>query len=261
MKGLRSFLPMFAVTLLAISAAAWGDPPRREGTSVQGKVVRVSGNSFLVDVGGGKQVTLYSSPKSTYRLRDRDGRFEDIRAGMSIRAIYDLNADRNIISSVTLADEPATSERSDRLDSPSIRGRIMKASSDPNHLVIQTADGKELILYLDGKREGAFSFETREGKRILTGLSFGTVNDAPAATAQPTAMRGTIVRVAGPDRQFVVRTEDGKEVIFYADPKMVYEYDGREAEFTTLRPGVSVNVDYAVRDSKHYARRITGRRR
>jgi len=253
----RLFSPVLALALLAVSAAAaLGEPPRREGTAVRGKVVRVSSNSFIVEAEGGKQVTLYSGPKSAYRLRDRDGRFEDIRTGMSIRALYDVTDGRYIISSVTLADEQAAPPRE---DGSSVRGRIMRASSDPNHLVIQTADGKEMILYLDGKREGAFTFETREGKRVLTGLSFGLSGDAPAGTAAP--MRGTIVRVAGPDRQFVIRTEEGKEVIFHADPKLVYEYDDREAEFTTLRPGVSVNVDYDVRDKKHYARRISGRRR
>jgi hypothetical protein len=256
MRSWRLFSPVLAFALIAIGTAAQGDPPRREGTIVRGKVVRVSGNSFIIEADGGKQVTLYSGPKSAYRLRDRDGRFEDIRAGMSIRALYGVSDDRNIISSVTLADEEAAPARE---DASSVRGRITRANSDPNHLVIQTADGKEMILYLDGKREGAFTFETREGKRVLTGLSFRLGGDAPTET--PTAVRGTIVRVAGPDRQFVVRTEDGREVIFYADTKAVYEYDGRAAEFTTLQPGVSVNVDYDVRDKKHYARRIIGRRR
>jgi len=257
MRSWRPFSPVLAFALIAIGAATvMGDPPRREGTAVRGKVVRVSGNTFVVDVEGGKQITLHTGPKSVYRLRDRDGRFEDIRAGMSIRALYNVSDDRYIINSVALADEPAAPPRD---DGSSVRGRITRASSDPNHLVIQTADGKEMILYLDGKREGAFTFETRDGKRVLTGLSFSLGGSAPAET--PTALRGTIVRVSGPDRQFVLRTEDGREVIFHADTKAVYEYDGREAEFTTMRPGVSVNVDFDVRDKKHYARRVTGRRR
>jgi len=247
-----------AAALLAFSiSVSTADPPRREGTGVRGKVLRVSGNSFVVQTDEGKQVTLHSGPKSVYRLRDRDGRFEDIRTGMPIRANYDVSEDRYIINSLSLADEPAAPAGQ---DAKNVRGRVIRASSEPNHLVIQTADGKELILYLDSKSEGTFTFDTREGKRVLTGLSFGLASET-SGSAPRTPLTGTIVRVAGPDRQFVVRTEDGREVTLYAEPKAVYEYDGREAEFTTMRPGVSVNVDYDVRDRKHYARRIIGRRR
>jgi len=241
----------FSVTVTAT------EPPRRQGTTVQGKVLRVSGDSFVVRTDAGKEVTLYSGPKSIYRLRDREGRFTDFRTGMPIRATYDVSDDRYVIGSLELADEPAAPAGQ---EGRNVQGRIIRASSDPNHLVIQTADGKEMILYLDSKREATFTFETREGKRLLAGLSFGVASEAPAA-APRTPLSGTIVRVAGPDRQFVVRTEDGREITLYADPKAVYEYDGREAEFTTMRPGVSVNVDYDVRDRKHYARRIIGRRR
>lgn len=262
MRGLRTSLPMLAIALLAVSTTAVsGDPPRRDGTTVRGKVVRVSGDSFVIQAEGGKQMTLYSGPKSVYRFRDRDGRFSDIRSGMSIRAIYGVTDERNVVSSVSLddaeRDAPAAQENAN------LRGRITKASADPNHLVIQTSDGKEIILYLDSRREATFMYETREGKRVLTGMTFGLAAEAstePRAAA-PVPITGTIVRVAGTDRQFVVRTEDGREMIFYAEPKAVYEFDGREAEFTTLRPGVSVSVNYDVRDRKHYARRIIGRRR
>jgi hypothetical protein len=259
MRGLRTFLPMLVIAMLAVcTTTAAGDPPRREGTPVRGRVLRISGDSFLVQVEGGKQVTLHSGPKTVYRYRDRDGRFNDIRAGMSIRAIYDVSQERNLVSSVILED--ADRDAPAGQEAANIRGRIVKANSDPNHLVILTTDGKELILYLDSQRESTFRYETREGKRVLTGLSLGLVREgpAPAATAP---ISGTIVRVAGADRQFVVRTEAGREVIFYAEPKAVYEFDGREVEFTTLRPGVSVSVNYDVRDQKHYARKISGRKR
>src|SRR5690348_9132554 len=100
MRGLRLSLPVLALALIAVGVTAWGEPPRRvtaEGTAVRGKVVRVTGNSFVVRGEGGKEVTLYSSPKSIYRRNDKVIRFEDIREGMPISAVYTTSGDRYLI--------------------------------------------------------------------------------------------------------------------------------------------------------------------
>jgi hypothetical protein len=71
----------------------------------------VSGDSFVVQVAGGKEVTLYSGPKSIYRRNDKTIRFEEIRAGMPISAIYDVSGDRYLINTVTLEDRAAPVDR------------------------------------------------------------------------------------------------------------------------------------------------------
>jgi len=185
MRVFRLALPALALALLAVGTSeAWAQARRdpAAGTRVHGKVVRVSptGNSFVVGVEGGKEVTLYTGDRTRYRHRDKDARFTDIRVGMPITAAYEVTGERYIVSSMDL--------------------------------------------------------------------------DA----ADDTAMTGTIVRTLGDDR-FVVRTADGKEVIFYAEPKSVYEFEGRPGRFTDLREGVAVDVNFDVREKKHYARRVIGR--
>jgi len=258
-------LPVLALALVAVSVTVWAEPPRREaadGPSVRGKVVRVSGDSFIVRTDAGKEVTLYSGPKSVYRRNDKAIRFEDIREGMPISAVYATSGDRYMINTLTLADDRAAPTDRPAAAGESIRGRILRASSDPNHLVIQTADGKEMILYLDGRSEASFTFDTREGKRMLTSM----MTAAPAAAggreeaATPTTLSGTIVRVAGPEKRFIVRTADGREVIFDTDTATTYAIDGSTA-FTDLRPGAAVDVTYAVRDRRHFANRVSGRPR
>jgi hypothetical protein len=100
---------------------------------------------------------------------------------------------------------------------------------------------------------------------VLTALSTGQPAAAAPSGETPspraTELTGTVVRVAGSDNQFIVRTEDGREMTFYADPKATYEFDGRAAQFSDLRSGVGVSITYDVRDRKHYARRIIGRLR
>jgi len=128
--------------------------------------------------------------------------------------------------------------------------------------VVQTADGKEMILYLDTRGEATFSFDTREGKRMLTSMTTAA-RAAPTGGEQgaaPTTLSGTVVRVAGPEKQFVVRTADGREVIFDTDTGTTYSVDGSTA-FTDLRPGVAVDVSYGVKDRRHFARRVSGRPR
>jgi len=232
-------------------------------------VVRVdpASNLFIMRTGEGKEVTLFAGQKSTFRFNDRAARLQDLREGMPVTAVFAPTADRFVVSSVTLS---ATQEPRAGQGAPAageaMRGRIVGAHSEPPHLIIRSEDGKEMILYLDGRQDVTFRYETRGGKRVLTALSSGQ----PAAAAPPTGgtpapsptqLTGTVVRVAGPDNQFIVRTEDGREMTFYADPKAIYEFDGRTGQFSDLRSGVGVSITYDVRDARPYARRIIGRPR
>jgi hypothetical protein len=122
-----------------------------------------------------------------------------------------------------------------------------------------------MIIYLDTKAEAIFTFDLQEGKRVLTSMTAKTPATAPAAgreeaTAPPTTISGTIVRVVGPERRFVVRTVDGKELLFDTDMGTTYSIDGSTA-FEDLRPGFSVDVTYGVKDRRHFAHRVLGRPR
>jgi len=267
---MRFTLPTLALAVIT-AGTAFGQPPPREstGTSVRGYVVRVdpASNLFIMRTGEGKEITLFAGQRSTFRFSDKTVRLQDLREGMPITAVYAPAGDRFVVSSVTLSEAQAPREAgaAPAAGGEALRGRIISAHSDPPHLVVRTTDGKEMILYLDGRQEMTFRYETREGKRVLTAAATGQPVPVGAAGGTPaprtTELSGTILRVAGPDNQFIVRTEDGREVTFYADPKAVYEFDGRAGAFTDLRTGVGVGITYDVRDGRHFARRIIGRPR
>jgi len=268
MRGLRCTLPALAIAWIAAGLAPAQPPAQPAGTTLRGYVVRVdpASNLFIMRTGEGKEVTLFSGQRSTFRFNDRVVRLQDLREGMPVTAIYAPAGDRFVVNSVTLsaAQEPREGQAVPA-GGEAARGRIVGAHSNPPHLVIRSEDGKEMILYLDGRRDVTFRYETREGKRVLTALAAGQPAAAAptggSAVPKPTELTGTVVRVAGPDNQFIIRTEDGREVTFYADPKATYEFDGRAAQFSDLRSGVGVSITYDVRDTKHYARRIIGRPR
>jgi hypothetical protein len=264
----------FAALLVALTAAVTfsvstveAQQNRRDGTQFRGTVVRIgnTGNSFIVRTDGGKEVTFYGGDRSAYRYRNREVRFQDLRQGMVVSGYYDVTGERNVIRDVDFFDGEAPREGAppsrEPADGGTARGQILKAASDPNHLVIRAADGKEMILHLDSKREANFTFEMREGKRILTGLSFAAApREEPERRSDSGPIRGEILRTEGTDR-IIVRTTDGKEVIVYTDPKSTYEYDGKAVKFSDFKSGIYVDVDYDLRDRRPYARRIIGRNR
>lgn len=70
------------------------------------------------------------------------------------------------------------------------------------------------------------------------------------------SVRGKIVKVQAPD-QFVVRTQDNKEVILYASPRTRYTIDGKAGKYADLRVGTELNASYVVRDNKYYVNTVT----
>ena len=94
---------------------------------------------------------------------------------------------------------------------------------------------------------------------VVTGVAF--VLQAPAhVSAQKKEKRtlfveGKIERVVEKDR-VVIRTNEDKEVIAHVSPKTAYVIEGKTVEFTTLRPGITVGVEYDLRDNRYEAVRI-----
>lgn len=263
---MRSSWRLVPALFLALGAAmyvtpemAQAQPDRKDGTKFRGKIVRVApnGNSYVVRVDGGKELTFYAGDRTTYRYRDRAGRFDDYRVGMTISGAYTTRDDRYWLSSVALEEDAASPEdRREPGEGGTVRGKIQKA--DP--LVITTADGKEIVLHLENRMEASFTFVVRDGKRYLTGMTTAAVREVPGGRSDSGPVRGEIVRIEGEDR-FIIRTDEGKEITFYADPKSTYEHEGRAIKFGDLSRGWYVDVDFDQRDRKNYTRKVISRPR
>src|SRR5437588_539355 len=68
-------------------------------------------------------------------------------------------------------------------------------------------------------------------------------------------IEGKIDRVVEKDR-VILRTTEDKEVTVYVSPKTTYLIEGKTVEFTTLRPGLTVAVEYDLRDNRYEAVQI-----
>jgi len=62
-----------------------------------------------------------------------------------------------------------------------------------------------------------------------------------------TRVRGSVVRVSPADQLLVVKTLDGREVSFYAQPRTVYRLNAPDATLATLQTGANVDIVYETR--------------
>ena len=83
----------------------------------------------LVAPGEGKEVTLFSGQKSTFRFNDRAVRLQDLREGMPVTAVYAPTADRFVVSSVTLSATQGMDVHGDFNDEPQITLRRIPATA------------------------------------------------------------------------------------------------------------------------------------
>lgn len=303
----RLFIPALGVALaVVLSVPATGrsqfpEPRAVKETTLRGKVVRVAVNSdsFVVQTPDGREVTLHPGPRTHYVLDGREVQSYDVKPGASVTAVFDSRDGRNVprtvavtpvppaVAPVVVAPAPApvvVQERlvpAERPVAPAppavpvdanrlerLHGRIVGFHQNPSYLILRTADGHEMNLYLDNRQEVTATVVTRDGRPMISTLTAPLVVDerprgvepAPAA-AGPLSVEGTIVRVVGPQNQIVVRTADGREMTFYADPQTVYRLGNGVTQIGELPQGAPVTVQYVERDRRPIARAILGRRR
>lgn len=69
-------------------------------------------------------------------------------------------------------------------------------------------------------------------------------------------IEGKILRTVGQD-QFVIQTQDNREVTVYTNPQTRYTLNNNAAAFTDLRAGNSVNVNYRLDGTRYMGNTIT----
>jgi len=251
------------------------------GTSLRGKVVRVDGQDrIVVQTADNKEVILMSTPTTRYVIDGRAAQFADIRNGAAVRATYNLQNNRYIVSSVQVGDGPdATNADPGAINERKFRGRIVKINAPNNQIVAKSQDGREVTLYV--QQNGRF---LRNGQAIrMLDLQVGTVIEAQylerdnhwwvdevtvvtenAGADQPAAegtqIQGTVVRIVG-QNQVVVRTKDNKEMTIDLNPQTTYMFDNQPGQFRDIQPGQDVRVQYNTVERRTIASRIFGNRR
>lgn len=253
-----------------------------DGTTLQGKVVRVEGQDrIIVKTSDNKEVILMSNPNTRYVIDGRTGRFTDLRTGVNVRAAYNMDGNRYIVSSVQVGDAPAvvTQPQPGGINERKFRGRIVKVDAATNQIVAKAQDGNEVTLYV--QKNGRFM---RNGQAItLANIQVGTVietqyverdnhwwveevivvtdNAAPdQAGTDATQIQGTVVRIVG-QNQVIIRTKDNKEFTVDLVPQTVYTFDNQPGQFRDIQPGQDIRVQYNTRERRSIASRIFGNRR
>jgi len=158
-----------------------------------------------------------------------------------------------------------------------IQGRIVRTA--PDQFVVETRDNKQVTFYtnpqtkyLRNNKAVQYS-DLRVGANITAGYVteadryiVNTVTVAQPATAtqiegapaaRANVVEGEVVRVEGKDR-IVIRTADGKETIVYVSPETRYQLNAQGGQFSDLKTGATIGVDYDVRDQRYTARQVTG---
>jgi len=93
-----------------------------------------------------------------------------------------------------------------------------------------------------------------EGDRQIA-ESVTVVTEEAAPPDEGTLLEGEIVRVIGSD-QVVIRSVERKEVIVFVDRQTKFLFDNKPGQFTDLRPGAQIRVNFDLRDRRHMARHI-----
>jgi translation initiation factor IF-1 len=251
------------------------------GTTLQGKVVRVEGQDrIIVKTSDNKEVILMSNPNTRYVIDGRTGRFTDLRTGVNVRAIYNIDGNRYIVSSVQVGDAPAVvaQPQPGGINERKFRGRIVRVDAATNQIVAKSQEGNEVTLYV--QKNGRFM---RNGQAItLANLQVGTIietqyverdnhwwveevivvtDNAPADQAgTDTQIQGTVVRIVG-QNQVIIRTKDNKEFTIDLVPQTVYTFDNQPGQFRDIQPGQDIRVQYNTRERRSIASRIFGIRR
>jgi len=251
------------------------------GTTLQGKVVRVEGQDrIIVKTSDNKEVILMSNPNTRYVIDGRTGRFTDLRTGVNLRATYNLDGTRYIVSSVQVGDAPAVvaQPQPGGINERKFRGRIVKVDAATNQIVAKSQEGNEVTLYV--QKNGRFM---RNGQAItLANLQVGTVietqyverdnhwwveevivvtdNAGADQAATDTQIQGTVVRIVG-QNQVIIRTKDNKEFTIDLVPQTVYTFDNQPGQFRDIQPGQDIRVQYNTRERRSIASRIFGIRR
>jgi hypothetical protein len=136
-----------AIVCVAFTVPALGQrrpAPAPKGTKIQGHIVRVQGTDrFVIRTADKREVILHVNPQTRFLLNERAARFEDLREGAEINAVFDVVEDRNLVSSVIITPGGAVEAVP---AAEIVEGTVLRVIEPDNQIVIRTARGKEMIL-------------------------------------------------------------------------------------------------------------------
>ena len=268
--GLRlAGLATVGLCTLYFACAALADD-KVKAQQLQGKIVKTTQDTVIVETSDRKQVTVYVNPQTKYMMNNKAVQLTDLRVGAQVTAGYVTEGDRFIANSITVGAEKEAPPDKSPPESPPEKATMLEGEivgiEGKDQLIIKTSDGKEVTVFVDPKTRIALENKERKFTDLRKGTSIGVQYSERdkrfyATDIQDvTLLEGQVVKVVGKD-QVVVKTSDGKEIIVFIDPKTRFQLTEQGGTITDLQPGANVNVYYGMRDDRAYARRVFAPRR
>ena len=150
-------LALSSAVLTPLASAQEKPPPVKPvPLEMQGRIVRVANDQFVIETRDKKEIVFVTNPQTKFILKDKPGRFADLRVGANITAAYAREGDRYIVNTVTLVDDSAP------VDGTLIEGEVVRVIGQDQ--VVLRSGGKEVIVFVDPKT--VYLFEEKPGKFV-----------------------------------------------------------------------------------------------
>ena len=118
----------------AFTLAASAQQPVQKTTVVEGKIVRVvDKDQIIIKDANNKEVTIYTTPQTSYLITEKGGAFTDLRPDSSVAVYYDTRDNRMMATRV--------------VGLQMAEGEIVRVVGK-DQVVIRTPDKKEVTVYV-----------------------------------------------------------------------------------------------------------------
>jgi len=126
---------------------------------LRGRVVRTGEGQFVVQTPDNRQVTVYTNQRTRYLQGNQPAQFSNLRVGSTVNFGYAMEGERYIADTVTLVPAtgtttttteqvPAAGVPAQPAQGTVVQGEIARVIGQ-DQVVIRTADGKEVIVYVN----------------------------------------------------------------------------------------------------------------
>lgn len=173
--------------VVGFAASAWTQPPSAPSkpVTVRGEILRVQGpDRFVIRTADRKDLTFFIHPRTRFVRGEEKVVFADLRAGIPVEAIYDIQGERFLVNSVTLNPEETVAKNA-------LSGTLVRVLEKENKIVIKTSDGQESSLAIDGQTKYTLNANAAKLSDLKPGMAIKAKLQIEGEKVVATSIEGT----------------------------------------------------------------------